>query len=440
MHPISLRFTDPALEAAFVEDQALKAIRQNRLALMCGAGVAVAFWGVAHVLVRDIPGAQGWFAARMGPLLGLFPLAYAHMFTRSFARHHQRFIVAWTCLFVAAIILIAPLRPDPFLQPFMLCAIFNAYTATRLRFPAATLAGWLTTALYLAIRGGTGAVPIDVLGLTASVLAIANVFGMFTAYQLDLYTRQRYLAEQEARRARELAEAATRAKSEFLANMSHELRTPLNAIIGFSEVLGEAMFGPLNEKQDEYVRDIHGSGQHLLSMINDILDLSKVEAGRMELDVTTFDLPSAIDHATILIRERAARHGVALASDVDPALGGFRGDERKFKQIMLNLLSNAIKCTGDGGRITVTAHARGPLIEVAVADTGIGMAPADVARIFEEFRQVGTDQSRKSEGTGLGLALTKRFIELHGGSIRVESALGKGSTFTFTLAEPSMTA
>jgi signal transduction histidine kinase len=246
------------------------------------------------------------------------------------------------------------------------------------------------------------------------------------------------LAESELRSARDLAVAATLAKSQFLANMSHELRTPLNAINGFSEVLLEHMFGELNEKQDDYLKDIHSSGQHLLSLINDILDLSKVEAGRMQLDVATFHLPSSIDNALSLIKERAGRHGVALECNIDAALGEFRGDERKFKQIMLNLLSNAIKFTPDGGRIAVRACMQGPLVEVAVADTGAGISPGDLPLMFEEFRQVGTDQARKAEGTGLGLALSKRFSELHGGSIHVDSTLGKGSTFTFTLAEQSL--
>jgi signal transduction histidine kinase len=228
-------------------------------------------------------------------------------------------------------------------------------------------------------------------------------------------------------------EIANRHKSEFLANMSHELRTPLNAIIGFSEVLDERYFGELTPKQDEYVKDIHSSGKHLLSLINDILDLSKIEAGRMELEVSDFDLPSALDNALTLVKERAQRHGIALGKRVDPALGTVRADERKVKQIMLNLLSNAVKFTPEGGRVSVAAKANGEAIEISVADTGIGIAPEDQQAVFEEFKQVGRDYTRKAEGTGLGLALTKRFVELHGGTISLTSALGKGSTFTFTL-------
>jgi signal transduction histidine kinase len=256
---------------------------------------------------------------------------------------------------------------------------------------------------------------------------------------LQTFATQSALAIQNARLFREIEEksrqieAANRHKSEFLANMSHELRTPLTAIIGFSEVLSDKIFGELNDKQDEYMGDIVSSGRHLLSLINDILDLSKVEAGRMELDVTRFDLPLAIENALILIRERATRHGIKIDHTVDERLGEIVGDERKFKQILLNLLSNAVKFTPEGGSIVVSAALANEAVEVAVSDTGIGIAPENLEAIFEEFRQVGTDAAKKREGTGLGLTLTKKFVELHGGTIRVESAVGKGSTFTFTL-------
>jgi signal transduction histidine kinase len=227
-------------------------------------------------------------------------------------------------------------------------------------------------------------------------------------------------------------EAASRHKSEFLANMSHELRTPLNAIIGFSEVLSEKMFGELNEKQEEYSKDIHASGQHLLSLINDILDLSKIEAGRMELELTDFDLPQAIDNALILVRERAGRRGITLEHSVDERLGEIRGDERKVKQVLLNLLSNALKFTPEGGRVDVRAGMVDGMAEISVTDTGVGIAPEDQGAIFEEFRQVGT-ADKKSEGTGLGLTLCRKFVELHGGRIWVNSQVGAGSTFTFTI-------
>ena len=228
-------------------------------------------------------------------------------------------------------------------------------------------------------------------------------------------------------------QVASQHKSEFLANMSHELRTPLNAVIGFSEVLQQRMFGELTDKQGEYIDDIHASGKHLLSLINDILDLSKVEAGRMELDVSTFSVPMAIDNALTLIRERAGRHGIALECVIDPAVGDIDADERKMKQILLNLLSNAVKFTPEGGRIAVAANPLDGGVEVSVTDSGIGIAQEDCEAVFEEFRQVGAQSAAKAEGTGLGLALARKFVELHGGRIGVTSEVGKGSTFTFSL-------
>jgi signal transduction histidine kinase len=256
---------------------------------------------------------------------------------------------------------------------------------------------------------------------------------------LRTFANQSALAIQNAKLFREIEdksaqlEVANRHKSEFLANMSHELRTPLNAIIGFSEVLLERMFGELNDKQAEYLQDILSSGRHLLSLINDILDLSKVEAGRMELELAPFSLPAALDNALTLVRERAARHGIRLELAVDAALGTVVADERKVKQILLNLLSTAVKFTPEGGRVAVRAEPADGTVEISVSDTGIGIAAEDREAIFEEFRQVGTDYSRKREGTGLGLALTRRFVELHGGRIWVKSEVGEGSTFTFTL-------
>jgi signal transduction histidine kinase len=192
------------------------------------------------------------------------------------------------------------------------------------------------------------------------------------------------------------------------------------------------MFGELNDKQAEYLKDIHASGQHLLSLINDILDLSKVEAGRMELEMTDFDLPATLDNAVTLVRERASRKGITVRIAVEEQVGAIQGDERKIRQVLLNLLSNAIKFTPEGGRIEVAAVPNGESVEVSVRDTGVGIAPEHHEAVFEEFRQVGA-ADKKSEGTGLGLALARKFIELHGGKIWVTSQVGTGSTFTFTL-------
>ena len=223
-------------------------------------------------------------------------------------------------------------------------------------------------------------------------------------------------------------ETASRAKSDFLANMSHELRTPLNAIIGFSEVLLEQMFGPLNDKQAEYLGDIVTSGRHLLLLINDTLDLSKIEAGKMELELTTFALPTVLEDGVTMVRERAARHGIECRVDAGPDLDEVEADERKVKQVVFNLLSNAVKFTPDGGHVEVHARRVRDRAEVTVTDTGVGIDPADRERIFEEFQQAG-----QQEGSGLGLALARSIVALHGGQLSVESERGSGSTFTFAL-------
>jgi GAF domain-containing protein/anti-sigma regulatory factor (Ser/Thr protein kinase) len=302
------------------------------------------------------------------------------------------------------------------------------------RLDLATVSGFRSVLAVPMLREG---IPIGVL-----TLARTGEARPFNDKQIELVTvfaDQAVIAIENVRLFNEIQEksqqleVANKHKSDFLANMSHELRTPLNAIIGFSEALMERMFGEVNDKQADYLKDIHESGKHLLSLINDILDLSKIEAGRMDLELSSFHLPTALSNAMTLVRERAQRHGIELGLEVDRRLGEFQADERKFKQIMLNLLSNAVKFTPDGGRVEVCATKDTDKIEIAVKDTGIGIAPEDQAAVFEEFKQVGRDQLRKAEGTGLGLALTRRFVELHGGAIRLESTPGKGSTFTVSL-------
>jgi len=246
------------------------------------------------------------------------------------------------------------------------------------------------------------------------------------AEQLQEYTGS--LERKVAEKTYEL-EKANRHKSEFLANMSHELRTPLNAIIGFSEVLKERMFGDLNDKQLEYARDIYGSGQHLLSLINDILDLTKVEAGQMTLDLQEFDVPSALKNCATLIRERAVRNRLRFEVAIDAGVSRWPADERKFKQVVINLLTNAVKFTPPGGAVTLHAVVENNWLVLSARDTGIGIAPEHREVIFQEFQQVRPASGAKHEGTGLGLALSRRLVELHHGTLTVESTLGRGSTF-----------
>lgn len=234
--------------------------------------------------------------------------------------------------------------------------------------------------------------------------------------------------------ARLSAEAANRAKSEFLANMSHELRTPLNSVIGFSEVLYDEKFGILNEKQKEYVNDVLESGNHLLSLINDILDLSKVEAGKMELSLSGFSLKHLLEESMILIKERALKHNIEISTSIASDVEEMMGDHRKVKQIVFNLLSNAIKFTPDGGKIGIRARKIDGSYEVTVWDTGIGISNEEQENLFKEFVQIQNTYTRQHSGTGLGLALSRKFVELHKGKIWVESeGRGKGSEFKFTL-------
>jgi len=263
-------------------------------------------------------------------------------------------------------------------------------------------------------------------------------FSEETVELLETFAGQSALALLNARLFRELEqrsaelEVASRHKSEFLASMSHELRTPLNAVLGFSEVLLEQMFGEINERQEDYLRDIHGSGRHLLELLNEILDLSKVEAGQMELEYTTFELAPVLEHAAAMLRERAGLKAVEVHVSADD-VGAVEADELRVKQVVLNLLTNAVKFTGEGGSVEVRAtRSSSEVVTITVADTGMGVPPEDRERIFESFQQGGRGASRE-EGTGLGLTLSKRIVELLGGRMWLESEVGVGSTFGFSL-------
>jgi PAS domain S-box-containing protein len=262
--------------------------------------------------------------------------------------------------------------------------------------------------------------------------------GVFAAAR-DVTERKRLdqvLQEQnvELASARSVAEKTNLAKSDFLANMSHELRTPLNSIIGFSEVLQDQMFGPINEKQQEYVNNILTSGRHLLSLINDILDLSKVESGKMELEPSAFLLRESLEASMMMLREKALKGGIALHLDLAPEADvSIAADQRKLKQILFNLLSNAVKFTHAGGTVDVSAVRDGDFIEITVADTGMGIRAEDIPKLFQTFTQLESVYTKGFEGTGLGLALTRQLVELHGGRIWVKSEFGTGSRFSFTI-------
>ncbi len=262
---------------------------------------------------------------------------------------------------------------------------------------------------------------------TEETLDLLETFASQSA--LALLNAQLFTTLQE--RSAEL-EVASRHKSEFLASMSHELRTPLNAVLGFSEVLLERMFGDINERQEEYLRDIHNSGKHLLELLNEILDLSKVEAGQMELEFTSLDVPAALEYAASMLRERATAHSIDLRVELGEGVDAVEADELRFKQVVLNLVSNAVKFTQDGGSVVIRAVEVDTDLHVTVTDTGVGIPVEDRERIFESFQQGGRGASRE-EGTGLGLTLSRRIVELFGGRMWLVSEVGAGSTFGFSI-------
>ncbi|MFA4956837.1 MAG: HAMP domain-containing sensor histidine kinase [Candidatus Methanoperedens sp.] len=229
-------------------------------------------------------------------------------------------------------------------------------------------------------------------------------------------------------------EAADKAKSEFIANMSHELRTPLNSSIGFSELLKQGMAGELNEKQKHYVDNILTSNQFLLTLINDILDISKIEAGKIELVIDKMSVPETIQETLSLIKEKAMKHNVLLKTEFDPELEFIEADKQRVKQILFNLINNAVKFSKEeGGTVTITAKKEGAMAQISVSDTGIGIKEENVCKLFHKFEQLESGISQKYGGTGLGLAITKQLVEQHGGTITAQSKYRAESTFTFTL-------
>jgi len=311
----------------------------------------------------------------------------------------------------------------------------SAYTSSRNQF-IGVAAGAIVLALLLGYVLSWSLIgPIQRIDSRLAAIASGNFSGQVNVANRDelgaLAVNVDRMNDELQRLYREL-ETASKHKSEFLANMSHELRTPLNAIIGFSQVLREGISGEVNAKQAEYLDDILTSANHLLALINDVLDLSKVEAGHVELQVAPFSLQDALERGVSMVREHATTNGVQVALHANGGLDVVTGDERRIRQVIFNLLSNAVKFTPTGGLVDVAAVQASGEVRVSVTDTGPGIAAEDLDRIFEEFQQTEAG-ARQQEGTGLGLALSKCFVELHGGKIWCDSEIGKGSTFTFTL-------
>lgn len=377
----------------------------------------------------------------IGINLGLTGFLFLHALLLSGTRGYT---VYW--LYIFPVVLFFLLGP----YTGMLCnLIFLAGAAVVLFFLQGDLTGTVPLATTSAVR--------FLASMGVLILITYSYESVRERYRAEVKEKQRMLEEETAKllAAKREAEQASLAKSQFLANMSHELRTPLNAIIGFTELLVERDAGELNPAQQQYLADVLQSSRHLLALINDLLDLAKVEAGRMDLDVGDVNLRELLDGSLIMVSQRARKQGIALETKLESLPVTIRADERKLKQILYNLLSNAVKFTPDGGRVTASgeillrkngrwldrrgeglpasiAGGDGSWLKIAVADTGIGIPRGDLERIFESFEQGDGSNTRRFQGTGLGLTLTRKLVALHGGVVWAESpGPNQGATVSF---------
>ena len=449
-----LRFADAGTEASFRTEQVRKSLGMVRIALLIPIIVIVLFWTLADQIFPSVPLGPTRLAYPLSLLLVSYALLFGFTYSGALRNLFSVAAVVTQCLVSGAITWIAVIVPPALLIPwaaapgvyasgqsiepsFALIGILivlvvhtlNIYSILRLRFVPALIAGWASAAIYLVYLGHADILTGGDLVTHTTVLGFANALGMVTAYQIDLFARREFSAISM------LAEAG-RHKSEFLANMSHELRTPLNAIIGVTEMLQEDALELKRDDQVEPIGRVLRAAHHLLALINDILDLSKIEAGKMDVNYESFAIAPLVEDVAQTLAPMAAKNGNRLMVECEPAAGSMHADPRRIRQALLNLAGNAVKFT-EQGRVTIGVK-RALLqsrewIEIAVTDTGIGLTSEQIAQLFQNFVQADSSTTRRYGGTGLGLAISRRFCQMMGGDITVDSTPGRGSTFTIRL-------
>jgi two-component system, cell cycle sensor histidine kinase PleC len=439
---LRLRFCDDAVEARY-RSESLDESRSLIRTYLFAAALLYLTFGILDLQVGGP--VVGWLLfIRYGVVCPILVATALLTFVPSFERFSQAAIsiaMITPGIGIAAMTAIMPPPANSLYYAGLIMVVIYGSSLVRLRFVNSLMVSLSLVAAYQVVSTLINPIPFKYYLNNNFFLIMATAVGLFSGYIQEMYIRRSYRAQKviEAKNAAANlllleADKANRAKSEFLANMSHELRTPLNAIIGFSDILKKQLFGEIgNERYLEYVCDINDSGNHLLAIINDILDLAKAEAGKLTLQEDEIDIVRSLEDAVRMCRGRAVAGGVNLLF----ANGGQHlyalVDERVVRQIVLNLLTNAIKFTGEGGRVVLSVAAREEGILIRVSDTGIGIAPEDVARIIRPFEQVENVLSRSHGGTGLGLPLTAKLTELHGGRLTIDSEVGEGTTVTIAL-------
>ena len=440
---VHLRFRNPSVERTFQSDLERHSLAFIRTYLIAGTLLYIAF-GVLDIVVGGEAFAT-MLIIRYGVVTPILLAIFALTFFPLFFRIAQPVLALAMFSSGAGVLAMTAIMPEPYNRLYyagLIMVVSYCGSLIRLKFKYSVMIAIFLFVAYQVVCSWINPIPFEFYISNNFFLAMATGVGLFSAYIQELYIRRAYVgqktAEEKNRIACEALEESIRAnqsKSHFLATMSHELRTPLNAIIGFSEIIGREMYGRIgNDKYTEYAKDIHDSGSHLLTIINDILDLAKAESGKLQLNEREVDATEVMEACIRMCRGRADSGKVALRFPSEQTCIVMLADERLFIQIIVNLLSNAIKFTREGGsvRLDVSGDAQKGIV-FTIADTGIGIAKENLERVLRPFEQVENIYSRSHGGTGLGLPYAKRLTELHGGELKIESELGKGTSVTVTL-------